>query len=74
MWLTWATIHGVLMILSFQIQIARVIHQVYKAKLSEIALMTPYRAQKDCVKQLANVAGLDGLTVATITESQGAFY
>lgn len=49
---------------------------MYKAKLSEIALMTPYRAQKDCIKKLANDAGLlntDGLTVATITESQGAF-
>lgn len=60
----------------FQIQIARVIHQVYKANLREITLMTPYRAQKDCLKQLANEAGLlnaEGLTVTTITESQGTF-
>ena len=36
--------------------------------------MTPYRAQKDCIKELAHDAGLlgtDGLTVTTITESQG---
>ena len=43
-------------------------------RLNAIALMTPYRAQKDHIKELANDAGLlgtDGLTVTTITESQG---
>jgi superfamily I DNA and/or RNA helicase/exoribonuclease R len=59
------------------VQIARVIHVVYKVRLNAIALMTPYRAQKDHIKELANDAGLlgtDGLTVTTITESQGDEY
>ena len=46
-------------------------------KLSEIALMTPYTAQKATLKTMADNAGLlspqkrPGVTVATITESQG---
>ena len=42
--------------------------------LRQIALMTPYRAQKDCLMELARAAmllGMCGLAVATITESQG---
>ena len=56
-------------------QIARVIHVVYKVGLNKIALMTPYRAQKDHIKKLVIDAGLlaKGLTVTTITESQGTY-
>ena len=43
-------------------------------RLSEIALMTPYTAQKETLKSMADEAGLlspEGVTVVTITESQG---
>ena len=46
-------------------------------ELRELALMTPYKAQKDCLKELAEDAGLSGahgLAVVTITESQGIAY
>lgn len=47
-------------------------------KLNEIALITPYSAQKRVINSLANDVGLlstdrkPGLTVATIAESQGS--
>ena len=53
-------------------QIVQVLTKVYNVKLSEIALMTPYKAQKVCLKELAKRTGLSNLAIATITESQGA--
>ena len=55
----------------------RVMHRVHEVKLTEIAIMTPYKAQRDYLKVLADKEGLlgpDGLAaVVTITESQGYF-
>ena len=65
-----------MILLSIKVQIARVIHKVHKVDLRQIALMTPYRAQKECLKELAKqsmLLGTNGLAVATITESQGIY-
>ena len=58
--------------LSFQVQIVKVITKVYNVDVRKIALMTPYKAQKECLKKLAEEAGFSGIAVATITESQGS--
>ena len=65
-----------LYILMVKVEIVKVIHEAHKVKLTEIAVLTPYKAQKSCLKELADKAGLlgpEGLVVATITESQGLF-
>ena len=49
----------------------QVLTEVYNVKLTEIALITPYKAQKKCLTELANNAGLSSLAIITITESQG---
>ena len=49
----------------------KVITKVYNVDVRQIALMTPYKAQKECLKKLAEEAGFSGIAVATITESQG---
>ena len=56
---------------SFQVQIAQVVTKVYNVSQKQIALMTPYKAQKECLKKFAEEAGLLDIAVATITESQG---
>ena len=61
----------------WQIKIAKVLHEVYRVDLSQIALLTPYTNQKSKISDLATEARLTGsdrragVTVATITESQG---
>ena len=45
--------------------------KVYNVSQKQIALMTPYKAQKECLKKFAEEAGLLDIAVATITESQG---
>ena len=48
-----------------------VMMKVYNVKPSEIALMTPYKAQKECLMEHAKRDGLGDIAIATITESQG---
>ena len=48
-----------------------VLTNVYDVELTEIALITPYKAQKKCLTEVANNAGLNSLAIVTITESQG---
>ena len=61
-----------------QIQITQVLHNVHKVSLHQIALITPYSAQKMRIKTLAMEAGMTltgpkKLTIATITECQGTY-
>ena len=51
--------------------IARVLHNIHKVEFSQMAVLTPYSAQKEEIKKLADQAKLTGLKVASITESQG---
>ena len=60
-------------------QLARVLHHVHGVKLNELAILTPYSAQKETIKKLAAEAKLlnespsDTIKVASITESQGSY-
>ena len=59
--------------LIIQVKIAKTLHQNYKVPVSEMAVLSPYSAQKskilEMVKQLPS--DLRRLKVASITESQG---
>ena len=61
------------MLNSVQVKIAKTLHQNYKVPVSEMAVLSPYSAQKskilEMVKQLPS--DLRRLKVASITESQG---
>ena len=59
-----------------QIKIAKALHSVHSVSLHQIALITPYSAQKMKLMTLAMEAGMTltgpkKLTIATITECQG---
>ena len=55
----------------------RVLHCIHEIELSRMAVLTPYKAQKEEIRKLAVQAKLlsedhsTGLNVASITESQG---
>ena len=65
------------MVFIWQIKITKVLHEVYRVDLRQIALLTPYANQKSKINDLATEARLTGpdrqkgVTIATITESQG---
>ena len=60
-----------------KIEIAGVLHYLHNVRLEEMAILTPYSAQKDEIRKLAVMAKLQkeegrvGIKVASITESQG---
>ena len=53
------------------------LHKVHKVKLSSIALLTPYTAQKELIKKYAEDRviykedGSETVRIVSITESQG---
>ena len=53
-----------------QIGIATTLHKVHKVGLKQIAVLTPYSAQKNLIDKKMKQAKLD-IKVASITESQG---
>ena len=53
-----------------QIGIATTLHKVHKVGLKQIAVLTPYSAQKNLIDEKMKEAKLD-IKVASITESQG---
>ena len=56
-----------------QIEIARILHCKHKIPLEEIAVLTPYSAQKNKILKMVKKPDetLCNLKVASITESQG---
>ncbi len=75
-----ATEYVFLLNLPIKVEIAEVLHRVHRVRLEEMAILTPYSAQKDEIKKLALQVNLlregpgptpDGIKVASITESQG---
>ena len=57
---------------SFQIKIAGVLLSEYNVPVKEIAILTPYSAQKNKLLKMVDSSNLlQGLKVASITESQG---
>ena len=56
-----------------QVEILSVLHHVQKVAQEELAVLTPYSAQEDKIKRLADKAGLSKVSVTTIIKSQGLF-
>ena len=55
-------------------EIIRKLHETYSVTYNEIAVITPYRAQKELVLQMMHTEGFDRSnqpSVVTIMESQG---
>ena len=57
-------------IILLQIGIATALHKVHKVGLEQIAILTPYSAQKNLIDKKMKEAKLD-IKVASITERQG---
>ena len=55
-----------------QIGIATALHKDHKVDLEQIAVLTPYSAQKNLINKKLKEAELD-VKVASITESQGEY-
>ena len=53
-----------------QVEIAMTLHKVHKVGVEQIAVLTPYSAQKNFIDKKMKEAKLD-IKVASITESQG---
>ena len=53
-----------------QVEIAKTLFEVHKVPTDEIAVLTPYSAQKFLINKKMKEAGLN-IKVASITESQG---
>lgn len=53
-----------------QVEIATVLHKVHKVGMEQIAILTPYSAQKTLIDRRVKEAKLS-IKVASITESQG---
>ena len=53
-----------------QIEIATTLHKVHKVGMEQIAILTPYSAQKNLIDKKTKQAKLK-IKVASITESQG---
>ena len=54
-----------------QVDIAEHLLSNYHVNPEEIAVITPYSAQKEEIKTKLKKRGVDGIAVKTITESQG---
>lgn len=54
-----------------QVQIVSVLHNAKRIPKDKIAVLTPYSSQKDVILHHMNTQGLSGITVQTVTESQG---
>ena len=54
-----------------QAEIAEALISRHKVEPGEIAVITPYSAQKEEVKKQLGREGVEGVTVKTITDSQG---
>ena len=63
-----------LFISTVQVKIASVLHQEHKIAISEMAVLTPYTAQKEKIKKLVQkkAGDLKNLRVSSINESQGS--
>ena len=64
----------------YKVEIASVLHHLHNVRLEEMAIHTPYSAQKEEIRKRAVIAkllkegekeSLSGIKVASITESQG---
>ena len=53
-----------------QVEIATILHKVHKVGVEQIAVLTPYSAQKNVIEKKMKEAELK-IKVASITESQG---
>ena len=62
-----------IIVLYLQINIARILHLRYKVGVTEIAILTPYSAQKNKLLEMVKKqpGKLGKLKVASVTESQG---
>lgn len=55
-----------------QVRIVQVLHQDYRVETQQLAILTPYSAQKSMIKKKLQQHGrLKEIKVSTITESQG---
>ena len=57
--------------LFLQAQIVSVLHNAKRIPKDKIAVLTPYSSQKDVILHHLSMQGLPGITVQTVTESQG---
>ena len=58
--------------INIQVEIARVLHRDHGVPVEEIAILTPYSAQKDKIqKESQATRDIRKLKVASINESQG---
>lgn len=54
-------------------EVAELLVSNYHVSPEEIAVITPYSAQKEEIKTRLKTTCVDGIAVKTITESQGKF-
>ena len=57
-----------------QVEIVQVLHRRHRIALNEIAILTPYSAQKIIIEEEYAGDWKSELTVATISESQGDYF
>ena len=66
-------IYSVVLMYPLQIEIVCVLHHRHKVAISELAVLTPYSAQKEKIKKMAQekTGDMKNLRVASIIGSQG---